>query len=652
MKEIKIKEITLENWRGLNSRVVFGDKETLIEGRNKIGKSSILSAWSWLLTSYTEPTNVKNFNLFDNRKEIDIDTPIASVKAIISINDLKYTIERRAKAKFTRDKGTNEYIKSSSDEYTILVDNVVMSVSNWEDFVRYNLGVEPKHLPYIINGLFFSALTIDSKDDARNVLLSLVGEIKEEEYSGDYSCLKERMAKGYNLDQIEEQAKNIKKDLEISLIEKPKVIESREKLLVEHFEVIDFDGLERNLIEERNKLEKIEDALFKGKVDNTHLLKEISELESYISSLKNGYEKAKNDSIRRITSRIDDAISHNLRIDSENDRRERDFKELERNLAFVESKYKTLEERRLRLVERRNDIKSRVFVGERCAYCGQELPEDRLNDMLVEFNKKKEEDLEFVVAEGKAIKKELESLENELKSLKEKVSLGYSKGEYIDVAPLKKELKDIEDSCVPFENTEEYISLSNKLKALKENYAKTTISNDNTPLLEEKKAIVLKIDEINRNLGLKETRDKLRKEIIDLRNEARELGVELAMCEKIIMKVKERREETANIVSVKVNKFLHKSHIEMFSRKRDGKIIPNCVIRDEHNVNYLTINNSTRLLVDVEMQRLFMDMYDIVFPIFIDECNVFDTINMPKFDTQAIYLKASDDYILKVTTKD
>jgi AAA15 family ATPase/GTPase len=124
MKEVILKRIKLSNWKSLNLDVKFNDKSTKISAKNGVGKSSLIAGWNWLLSSYTNAVSPKNHELFDNREELTHETPIAGVKAWISIDDVDYTIEKTAQAKFTRKRGSNEWSKDSSDVYKVYIDEI------------------------------------------------------------------------------------------------------------------------------------------------------------------------------------------------------------------------------------------------------------------------------------------------------------------------------------------------------------------------------------------------------------------------------------------------------------------------------------------------------------------------------------------------
>ena len=139
MKQLILKKIKISNFRGRNIEVAFDEKQTRISGRNGIGKSTIFYSWAWLLTGWTDPYNVKNANLFDNRVPLSPDTPTASVLAEISLDGYDYTLERQAIAKFVRKRSTNEWEKSSSDEYRFFIDGVEMSAQAYTSWLESNI---------------------------------------------------------------------------------------------------------------------------------------------------------------------------------------------------------------------------------------------------------------------------------------------------------------------------------------------------------------------------------------------------------------------------------------------------------------------------------------------------------------------------------
>ena len=138
-----IKELIGENFSGINFRDTYGSKEVKLSGRNRSGKSTRSKAFFWLLSGFTDANQPMNSNLYDNRVELSKDTPEAKVCATVVLdNGEEYTIERVARAKYQRRRGTNSWEKASSDEYVYKIDNIERSASDFRDWISANIVQE------------------------------------------------------------------------------------------------------------------------------------------------------------------------------------------------------------------------------------------------------------------------------------------------------------------------------------------------------------------------------------------------------------------------------------------------------------------------------------------------------------------------------
>lgn len=180
MKNIQLKSIALKEWKGRNINIDFSqDQPTTITGRNGIGKTSVMKAFLWLLTGRTDANGKINSELFDNRVELSPETPLAVVKATITVDGVEHTLARSAEAKFTRKKGEVEFTKADSDKYTFSVDGLPFTATDYNGWISAqicNVGL----LPTCILGETFSNFTENDRKKAREVLTNLIGEMQPE----------------------------------------------------------------------------------------------------------------------------------------------------------------------------------------------------------------------------------------------------------------------------------------------------------------------------------------------------------------------------------------------------------------------------------------------------------------------------------------
>ena len=654
MKTIYLKKLTLSNFRGQNHEVEFGDT-TVIKGRNGCGKSTLMHGFYYLLSSYTSAQEVKNNNLFDNKVELTKDTPKAVVEAVVEIDGYEYSLKKVAEAKFVRKRGLdNVYEKASSDTYTLYIDNIETSVSDFNAWVERNI-CPVDMIPYLLDGSFFANLVENDKGKSRKVLENIIGEVKEEDMKGDYSCIKEDL-KRFTLEQLEERTKNEMKPLKARMAEIPAIIDSKQATLAE-YEQIDYDSLLKEIESKKADIEQIDASILgQGKAiepimgERNRIYDLINDKSTMLYDAKivhNNREMAK---VSAVKARLDEAKRGCTEVLKRNEAKKANHEAMVRDLAAVKLLLFTYEQTREKLLAERDIIKARVFTEESCAYCGQELPYEKQEEARERFNAKKQKDLEDVVARGKANNVSIENHKEKITYLEAEIAKGYTLEEIPDTLALETEYKEVQSAFVPFESTSEYARLSKEIDDLKATLPAIP-TNDNDALTNAKRMLIGELETLNRRYGLKAKADSIREEIEMHRNEQRTIGSEIARLEGKIDKCKEYAQEKADIISYRVNGKMNDCKIEMWSAQKDGTMIPDVVIKGKNGVKYSTLNFSDRIKTCIELQRLFMEKYEVSLPIWIDEAAVFSSDNMPSIEGQSVLLYASEDMYLTYEKK-
>lgn len=653
MRKITLKRIVLSNWKSLNIDVTFNDSgSTRISGRNGIGKSSLQSAWNWLLTGYTNANAPKNHELYDNRYELSHETPVASVKAWVSIDGIDYTIEKTAQAKFTRKRGSSEYIKDSSDSYKVLVDDIEISATAFSEWVESNF-CDIVMLEYALDGTFFTTLAENDKKNARKVLEMLVGEISADDFTGDYSLINSDFAKGYSVDQIIEKTKHQIKPLKDRFEKIPAIIEAKEKSLAE-LEQEDYDAIKAEIEEKKKSILDIDDAILGRAEAIKPILGQRDAIYEIINSKTLKLNECRNTYLGQHKSAVDALKCEIDRINIENSikrtRNESAYAELDKNvreLEAVKAELKSANEYRIVLLQRKDEIKSRVFTGEKCHYCNQELPVHMQEELQAQFNKQKNEDLDFVVSSGKSVREKIDMLSAKADELTDIIAKGVQLEELVSTAELEQKLVEKSKSIVPFEATPEYARLTKEIADI-ESTLPMIPTNDNTALTNTKKVLIDALETLNQRYGLKYKADEHKCEIDALKCELRSIANDIAHLEGVLAKCQEYMEERADIVSNRINDKLDYCKIQMWQMQKNGELAPSCTITDNSGVKYSTLNNSNRIKTCIALQQLFCKHYDIQLPVFVDEASVFSTNNKPVINGQSIFLYASDDNALVV----
>lgn len=653
MKEIKLLNLTISNWRGQSHDITFNEDATRISGANGAGKSSIMHAFFWCITGFTDGYTKKNNNLFDNRAPLDENTPWASVEIEIEVDGIKYEIQRRAKPKFVRSKGSMTYTKSPSDSYEYYVDSIEVGATGFNNFVEHTLGVSPNMINYCLSGEFFSSLIESDKEASRRVLAELVGEIKSEDFKGDYSSIAE-MLERYSASDIVEMSRKKKKPLEDRQNVIPNEIDRKEERLSELM-AMNFSDVEFAIDVTKRQIDAI-DGLLLGNADAVKpILEHNREIENKVAnkrlSLANGrlgYKEEQNARTSEIKAKIAEIKRYNESMDRGNATIIRDYEEKKENKEALSKRYDALKDYLDTLRNKKNEIKARVFTEDHCPYCGAELDPMELETKKIAFNEAKEMELKIIVEEGKSRKEELDKLKDKISDLEKDIEKGYTLIEKKDITPYEEALARVEASFIPYEETDEFKRINAEIESLLSEI-KEIPSNDNESLTSQKKALIDELSELSKRLGLKDEIAKVEKDIVELREELRSVANAIAELEGHIYSAQAWLQERNEIVSFRINEKLEYSKIEMFATQKNGEVVPDCRLVNKKGVSYGVTNNADKGAIDTDLQKLFMRHYDIALPIFVDEASIYDSEHLPKDDNyQFVYLFASDSPFLVI----
>lgn len=651
MKEITLKKLVLSNWRGQNREVSFGDI-TKINGKNESGKTALMRAFYFCLTGLTEPYLPKNSNLYNEHEEISENTPWASVEATLDIDGWEYVLCRKAKPKYTRAKGSSVWTKAGSDDYEYLIDNIEVGSTAFGNWIDANI-CPLTMLPFALSGEFFSCLITENKNKARTILTELSGEVKPEDFKGDYSSIEE-LLKRYSASDIVEMSRKKKKPLEERQNVIPVEIDRKEERLSE-LKSMDFTATEKEIEKIKTEIEAI-DGLLLGNADAVKpILEHNREIENKVTSkrlsLVNGrldYKESQNARTSEIKGKIAEIKRYNDSIEEENNKIALDFDEKGINLSHLNDLYEKTSTRLEALRKKKDEIKERVFTEDHCPYCGAELDPISLEEKKARFARQKTADLTEVVEEGKAYKAELERIKGKIEQVEADIEAGYTLLEKQDITPYEEALARVEATFVPYEETDEYKRINAEIEVLISEI-KEVPSNDNESLTSRKKALIESLSEFSKKLGLKDEIAKVEKDIVELRKELRSVANAIAELEGQIFSAQAWLQERNEIVSFRINEKLEYSKIEMFATQKNGEVVPDCRLVNKRGVSYGVTNNADKGSIDTDLQKLFMRHYNIALPIFVDEASIYDSEHLPKDDNyQFVYLFASDSPYLVI----
>lgn len=657
MKKVVLNELFISNFKGVTAHHVFGENENKVSGRNASGKSTIIRAWFWLLSGRSSADTVANSDLFDNRSGLDENTPTASVKAVVTIEGEKYTIERTAKAKFTRKRGTSSYEKASSDEYHFFIDQIERNATDFKEWLTANIASEDM-LQYLLGGEFFIDKIFSDKKAARAIIEKNVGTVTREEMQGDYSAIDELLQR-FSLDEIDARAQNMAKAINERLNEIPALIRNKEAEIAE-IEQTDFVATDREIAE----LEAERDRLDKQMTDLTERIKPQMEAkheaERTYQMKKDVLEKAYEDWKKSFDSRRQKLTDEIAAIRQQNAKSEQKKKESDDNRQIVKmaltqkrNELESLKKKRERLIDERDTEKAKTLDPSAtiCPHCGAQLHGEKLQEVLDQFERVKRERIEAIVNEGKRTASEIEALEKRIADMQKQLDEPLPKVITQPTDDLEKqvlELANTNTSKIAFLETEQG-------KALLDDLGSVVIPEVKMPETDEieaaKKQVNDRLVPLYERRGLKNRLTTLRKALDELRIEQKEKGAELATYEQQRQSVKDYKQEQMEILSRKVNDGLKFSRLEVWSKQKDGTVVGDLVLKDANGVNFSTTNGASRIITTCDIQRFFCEKLGVSMPCFIDEASIIQKENLPNYEGVQTFLLFCADTSLKIESK-
>lgn len=635
MKTIKIKQLQLSNFRGQNREFTFGDKN-IIEGRNRSGKTTILAAILWLFTGYDDKDR-KNFRLYDETAEYSHETSTtAEVYAVVDVDGEEITFRRTAQQKWVRKRGSEEVEKSNTDEYHFYIDGVELSATEYSKQVA-DYYADANTIRLILNQNYWAL--IDWKT-LRTHFESIIGEITDADYKGDYTDVKAEIAK-YGADQAKDMLHKLVngKDkthpgYKVQLADLQTSIEALETTFPDMTEVEAAEVRIKDLLKQKQEIElKIYGyaqsfdelmAAYNAKIA------EFSRIQNKAASAEREYENSFISAKKNAEFNLQMAEEKNKRSEALRQSILQRYEQAQLRISqiqtAIENKYQEIK-----------DLQQLAFNGY-CPNCGAAyIGQDRAS-RLAQWKEQQQVRYNVLVSEGKKLKENLAAAETALANVKSEES----QLQYVDLLPLEREVRAASEPHKPWGETDEAKEYKRAIAEFKLSIGEPPSCPERDELIKEKQAIEDNILEAHAIAAQRETYDKTQRRIASMRREIEMVSEVLADAERKEALCEQYINEKADIIRYRVNKYFPDNiQVSMLKRRKDGKLEPTCDITID-GVSAQVCNHEAAVKVGKAVSEAFQKALDISSPMFFDDADLLDGNNRPTTDGQAFYVYVRD----------
>lgn len=623
--------MTLQNFKKVRSQQIDFSHNMVISGANKVGKTTIYDAYLWAIFGVTSKKNATVQPLDINNEVIHhLET---SVTVVLDYNNEREIKIQRILSENWKGKGTTEE-KLQSTTQERLINDVPLSQ---KDFNTKLEELCPLNKWLVLSNInIFMTYKVD---DRRKMLMSLAGELNEEELMKSYPLVYKGIIedkKQLNDLLLQQNTTKKKADEELKLI--PAKVQAQEVLRVD----VNFEELKAQKTKLDTDIAAI-DAALEGVSEKDPVMEEyLKKLQAYnekVSKAQKAWQDDKIKAVDNLTKLISSASTALLDAKNRYTINSKAYSSNKISLAEVSIKFNNKIKEWNNANEKEFDYKQTDV----CPVCGRPYTDDmkatEYEHAVAEYNENKSNILIKIQNEAAELKQQMLVLKGNINTY-EQITKAQDE-ECVEKAQLLyNELINQRNEAYnkTWESTSEKVSFDNELAELEA--SKPTIKIDATieENKEKKKTLTSLRDKLVNQIAGEETNKRIDAEKEKLNNRSIELSQIIADCSEVIRQIKAYKKEKINLVEEKVNSYFSLIRWKFYEQNKtndDEKEI--CTAVDKDGIDYDNTNDGTVIDMGVDIISGISKASNIFVPLFVDRKESAEHI--VSVEQQIIYLQ-------------
>ena len=634
----KIKKLIIQNFKGCVERIVnFDGRDITISGANATGKTTVVDAFTWCLFGKDSDGNEK-FNIRPLNKEgTQIDNLDINVTVALDIDGTEKEFTRTQKQKWVKSRLTGEIaLQGNVNEFEI------------DGYPVKNEKVFKEAVSEIIDEELFKMLTnptffpsMDWKKQ-REILMRFVGDVSDVELAEsnpEFALIVPELKKAPSLDDMKAKYQKEAKEIEKEIDTFPVKINTLEKSKVD----ADLSALEL----QRNSLnEQIADA--KEKISSTDKqFEEYQKLSDGIMELRFSLTDLERKTSEENQKKRRDLENKSKSVGYDVDRCNETLELAKKKIQTYEKSVSVCEEEINETRKKWASANSMQFDenSKYCELCGQQLPEDKIDELVSEFEQRKKSILADIEQQGNNLKKQIATDKTCIVEYKSKIAIEENRKLSLqsEIENYKRQLRDLPET-VDVSGTDEYKKIQKQISE------KESAMNQMNSASDIRKEYMDKLDnlqndliECEKSIAVAMNNNDLDAEIEQLQKEQREKGQEQADCERILHILdKFMKFKMESVQSQIENALGNEISVKLFEQQLNGETKQTCKLT-VNGVPFNDLNNGHKIIAGLNLIKALQNLYDVYLPVFVDNAESINDSNLPDMQCQIIKLKVSDD---------
>lgn len=593
MTKVRLKTIALHNFKAVHdAKFDFDGRNAVISGRNGSGKTTVYEAYYWCLFGKTLAPNGVVQTLDKNNEVIHkVDTIVEVVLNVDNEYDvsIRRTVMEDWKAKNTPDE------KLTGTKVQRFWNDVPVSMAEYKK--KLNAIIPIAQWQMLSNNSAFMAC---KADDRRKMLLSIAGQVNDEELMKPFPAVLKAIAERKTIEELNAQTKNARKSANKELNEIPAKIAAQDALKVESVAedaTSSTEMVEAYFAKEKSLKTKIEDfkatwrknqdknllAIFKQRIKCEDALRKAQETQQ-INAVEQQRRAVR---LADVTEQFNQAKSEWFKINDENF----DFE-----------------------------------LSETCPVCGAPLSEEfkanKYQNAVAEYNKAKSARLDKAMKKAQELSQQKTVLRGSIKAYNDITKAHDKEAVEKAKAALDEVASDYEnDSQFVIENDSNYKLLVNTLSELQKE--KPANSDD---------IVKLKADmEINRRVEQEKSR---------LQKRSSELSQIIADCDNVLYQIFSYKKAKIDAVEDKVNTLFSLVSWKFYQQNITNEDLQEVCICIVDGVDFSNLNTANKVNASIDIINGISKAVGVEVPCWID--NQESVSQVIHSEQQQIMLKVVD----------
>lgn len=667
----RLKKLVMENFKGMRlAEYEFVSDFVRVSGMNRLGKTTIFTAYMWLLANVDAELH-SNPNIRPN----GVEECIPTVTAVLDVDGKEITISKMQKRKVGKPDANGVSKVANTNFYE--VNSVPKSERDFKAYLE-DLGLDFDNFLVCSHPDVFTG---QKQADMRKVLFKMASEKSDYDIAAMSAETADvaKLLSDYKYEEIEAMQKSSKKKAVEQVDAIPNQIIGLEKAKV------DVDTAEQELFkaELERQITSLDEKIANAGSAVGDLRSEEMQLQFDMSGIMqemNAEIMAKRRELSEEIRVADLSISDFGKLINDtqvkHSQNECEIKNLNDMKPEINRKYKENMERVFDKVPYLFDESKWVFDESSavCSLCGQTLPEDKITALIAEFDARKKSAMEScagrqqkahddfisekervknkLLKEAEKIKGRIQLLTNENEVLNNRI-LDFQRQEEDAVAKkaeLEKQLSELPEKADYSQNAE-YVKLKASHDEVVAEIAKANSAGYDelvAGLKEEKAELLEQLDAAKRIIAQAENNVRIDEQISDLQEKQRDYEQAKADAEKILYQLSLVSKRKNELLVAEINQHFGIVEWKLFDYLKNSEYKEVCIPEVDGKRFGESTNTGREIEAKLDICNSFQKFFDMYIPIFLDGAESINDEYVPAVDTQLILLSVTEDKELRV----